>query len=214
MVSVEATAYMIAEGLAARWKARKAKRSRAAAKKAAAAGPNPNSNPNPTKKPARASGAQVAPAAALEMVPATVPAGADADADAAKPKAAPAIDVAADVPGGERKLTPRGAGGDVEAPALGSQARPAKARAYAVCSNRGLLGKRTCWHVLQHTALGCEVTTKDLVRASTLGAPHMHAAHCRKSRRVGINLAERARWTQQTCTAAHCCKVPGVPASC
>ena len=129
MVSVEATAYMIAEGLAARWKARKAKRSRAAAKKAAAAGPNPNPNPNPAKKPARASGAQVAPAAALEMVPAAAPADAGVDSDAAKPKAAPAIDVAADVPGGEQKLTPRGAGGDLEAPGLGSQARPAKAGA-------------------------------------------------------------------------------------
>lgn len=134
MVSVEATAYMIAEGLAARWKARKAKRSRAAAKKAPTAGPSPNPTPGPSKKPARASGAQVAPAAALEMVPAAAPAGAGADADAAKPKAVPAIDVAADVPGDERKLTPRAVGDDVEAPALGSQARPAGARARAVCS--------------------------------------------------------------------------------
>lgn len=184
MVSVEATAYMIAEGLAARWKARKAKRSRAAAKKAAAAGhdPNPNPTPSPAKKPARASGAQVAPAAALEMVPAAAPAdaGAGADVDAAKPKGVPAIDVAADAPGGERNVTPRGAGGDVEAPALGSQARPPIARACAVGSNRSLQEKAPCWHVLHQTALRWEIRTYELWQCERFGCTTHGSARSQK----------------------------------
>ena len=181
MVSVEATAYMIAEGLATRWKARKAKRSRAAARKAATADPNPNPTPGPSKKPARASGAQVAPAAALEMVTSAAPAGAGADADATKPRAAPAIDVAADVPGGERQLTPRAGGDDVEASALGSQARPAKARAAAVGSKRGWQKSMRLLASAAMQSIETAASAKDLV-------------------------AEQAVWVRHARTAALCCK--------
>ncbi|KAK9827599.1 hypothetical protein WJX81_002935 [Elliptochloris bilobata] len=111
MVSVEATAYMIAEGLAARWKARKVKRSRAAAKKAAAAGANPNPTPSTTEgKAAPVDGAKDAPAA-VEMVPKVV-----VDADpVAKAGGNPVITVAAAAVNEEGNETPLAPSNDASA---------------------------------------------------------------------------------------------------
>ena len=168
MVSVEATAYMIAEGLAARWQARKAKRARAAAKKAPAAGPSPSANPS--GKPARAGGAQVAPAA-LEMVPAAAAAG--AGADAAKPKAVPAVDVAADAPSDERRLTPRAPTGDVEAPALGNQARPACVQAQMAARNAAEKSAGRCCNARHRDGKAVE---PGLGVPSALSAARMHGS--------------------------------------
>ena len=117
MISVEATAYMIAEALGARWKARKSKRMRAATRAAPARGPA-----------AAAPGKDGAPpAGVLELAAAKAPAAGGADKAAASP---PAFPVEASVAEGAAG-TPRAAGApprSADAPAADGAAGAAKVR--------------------------------------------------------------------------------------